>query len=334
MITPRISRAAFLLCWVLATAVFAEEAAFQAEVISVIDGDTLEVLHDGKPLKIRLYGIDSPEKGQSFGTKAKSQLSSLVFSKIVTVEKKDVDRYGRTVADLALTDGTNINREMVKSGYAWWFEKYAPGDQNLKTLEAEARAAKRGLWADSNPQAPWNLRQQKRSFNNDDLAETYGYKPVEPGSIKKQPSDDYKEPGGKKQEQSGKTFESNEPDKSLSRVDPFGGVAIIAPSYWTKREADEIFSLLGIQEASLQNSRGILVVIRSRFVGRMNPEYSTPSSVEGAAKSFDSFLESSDPSFHLYLYTVDSESCKLWGYAAYSIGNSLSLGNFTRYQWE
>jgi len=169
-----LSLASFVL-FIASGVVFAEPSEnYQAEVISVIDGDTLEVLYLGNPVRIRLYGIDSPKKGQPYGTKAKSQLSSLAFAKTVIVTPKDIDRYGRTVAEIILQDGTSINQEMVKSGYAWWFEKYAPLDNNLKSLEAEARLARRGLWVDQNPTAPWNLRAKKRSFTNDDLAERYG----------------------------------------------------------------------------------------------------------------------------------------------------------------
>ena len=147
-----------LICWV-ALASFAEQ--YYAEVISVVDGDTLEVLHQGKTVRIRLYGIDSPEKGQPFGTKAKTQLSSLAFGKIVIVEKKDFDSYGRTVAEIRLKDGTRINREMVSSGYAWWFEKYAPDDTDLKQREAEARSARRGLWSDPQTLEPWLFREKQ-----------------------------------------------------------------------------------------------------------------------------------------------------------------------------
>jgi micrococcal nuclease len=62
------------------------------------------------------------------------------------VEIKDYDRYGRTVADLILPDGRNLNREIVKAGFAWWYRKYAPRDREIEALESDARAAKRGLW--------------------------------------------------------------------------------------------------------------------------------------------------------------------------------------------
>ena len=78
---------------------------FEAKVIGVMDGDTLEVFHEGEPLRIRLYGIDSPEKSQPFATQAKKQLSSLIFGKTVTIEARNIDRYGRTVAIVKLSDG-------------------------------------------------------------------------------------------------------------------------------------------------------------------------------------------------------------------------------------
>ena len=82
----------------------------------------LRVLHEGNGEKIRLYGIDAPEKEQAFGNRAKQFVSALAFGKKVKVEAKGQDRYGRTVADVILPDGRNLNREIVKAGFGWWYQ--------------------------------------------------------------------------------------------------------------------------------------------------------------------------------------------------------------------
>jgi len=135
---------------------------FTGKVIGIADGDTIEVLRDRKPVKVRLNGIDAPEKGQAFGTKAKQFVSSLVFDHVVTVVEFGTDRYGRTIADVVLSDGRVLNREAVRAGFAWWFRRYST-DASLGELEAEARAAKRGLWADVHPVPPWEWRQAQRA---------------------------------------------------------------------------------------------------------------------------------------------------------------------------
>src|SRR5438132_401748 len=91
-------------------------ADFSGRVVGVTDGDTIKVMHKGKEEKIRLYGIDCPEKGQPYGTKAKQFTSEMAFGKTVTVHVTDTDRYGRTVADVILPDGCILNLEFVSSG--------------------------------------------------------------------------------------------------------------------------------------------------------------------------------------------------------------------------
>lgn len=135
-------------------------AEFSGKVIGVADGDTITVLDGTSQIKIRLNGVDCPEKAQAFGTKAKQFTSSLVFGQTVTIRAKEKDRYGRTVGDVVLSDGRILNHELVRSGLAWWYQKYAPSDTVLRGLEAEARAAKVGLWADPNPVAPWEFRRR------------------------------------------------------------------------------------------------------------------------------------------------------------------------------
>ena len=131
-------------------------------VVSVIDGDTIEVLHNDKAERIRLSGIDCPEKGQAYGKRAKQAASDLVFGKEVTIRTHGHDKYKRTIGDVLLPDGMNLNQELVKQGWCWWYRKYAPGDTVLEGLETEAREGRKGLWADPQPVPPWEWRKQRK----------------------------------------------------------------------------------------------------------------------------------------------------------------------------
>ena len=150
----------------------ASAADVSGPVVSIIDGDTIEVLHNSKAERIRLNGIDCPEKGQAYGHKAKEAASALVFGKEVTLQTFGKDKYGRTIADVLLPDGTNINHTLVKEGWCWWYRKYAPGDMTLENLEAKARDAKRGLCAQPHPVLPWEWRRmtQRKDENEDHLS--------------------------------------------------------------------------------------------------------------------------------------------------------------------
>jgi micrococcal nuclease len=141
--------------------VFAE---FSGQVVGVLDGDTIDVLHNGQVERIRLNGIDCPEKGQAFGNKAKQFTSSLLYGKEVTIKPLRKDRHGRTVGDVLLSDGTNVSRELVKAGFAWWYRQYARHDETLAQLEGEARQAKRGLWSDPHSIPPWEVRHPKKAL--------------------------------------------------------------------------------------------------------------------------------------------------------------------------
>ena len=123
-------------------------------VVGVTDGDTVTLLVDGRVQhKIRLSGIDAPEKAQPFGNRAKQLLSSLVFGKTVTAVGTKQDRYRRLIAKL-LVDGQDANLEMLASGYSWHYKKYqseqAPEERvAYAQAEHDARRARRGLWADA-----------------------------------------------------------------------------------------------------------------------------------------------------------------------------------------
>ena len=160
-IRPSASAPAFLLVSVFLYCGQALANDFTGRIVSVLDGDTIEVLHNTHPERIRLSGIDCPEKRQAYGKKAKQFTSALAYGKEVTVQVLRKDRHGRTVGDVVLTDGTNVSRELIKAGLAWWYRQYSK-DASLGVLEEDARQAKRGLWADPNPVPPWEVRQPKQ----------------------------------------------------------------------------------------------------------------------------------------------------------------------------
>jgi endonuclease YncB( thermonuclease family) len=128
------------------------------EVVAVHDGDTLTLLVGTTQHKIRLNGIDAPELGQAYGSRARQLLADMCFRKTVTVRVVDVDRYGREVGDI-YCGGVLVNAELVHAGMAWHYTQYSR-DATLAALEAEARQAKRGLWADPNPTPPWQYRKE------------------------------------------------------------------------------------------------------------------------------------------------------------------------------
>lgn len=135
---------------------------FSGKVVGVSDGDTIKILRLGRQVRVRLSGIDCPEKRQAFGNRAKRYTSDLVFAKVVTVKVIDVDRYKRIVGEVILEDGTNLNRALVRAGLAWWYRHYARNDEKLERLEKIARKNKRGLWADPDPVPPWEFRKRRR----------------------------------------------------------------------------------------------------------------------------------------------------------------------------
>ncbi|MBI2192780.1 MAG: thermonuclease family protein [Planctomycetes bacterium] len=138
---------------------------FVGKVVGVSDGDTISVMRQGKAEKIRLYGIDCPEKAQPFGNRAKELASQLAFGKVVTVRVVSIDRYGRAVSWVTLPDDASLNQELVKAGLAWWYEQFAPDATELQELEEQARASGRGLWSDPQPIPPWDFRKARSQRN-------------------------------------------------------------------------------------------------------------------------------------------------------------------------
>jgi micrococcal nuclease len=143
----------------LAAAVLA--LALLPRVVGITDGDTITVRDGETTYKVRLHGIDCPEKGQPFGRAATEYIARLAMGRDVRVVQRSRDRYGRVVADVWLADGTWLNHALVRDGLAWWFRKYAPRDAELRRLEEGARDAHRGLWADAEPIPPWTWRKPR-----------------------------------------------------------------------------------------------------------------------------------------------------------------------------
>jgi len=131
------------------------------KVIAITDGDTIQVLVDREPVKVRLWGIDAPEHDQAFGTRSQQALAASVFGKVVDVEVRGRDRYGRTLGVIR-SGPSNANLEQVRTGMAWWYQKYAPKAAEYSNAETAARQARRGLWADTDPTPPWEFRRDKR----------------------------------------------------------------------------------------------------------------------------------------------------------------------------
>ncbi len=161
-----------LLALVCCLALSAQAEIFNAKVIVVMDGDTVMVLRDGKKIKIRLANIDAPEKAQPFGKQARDSLLELVGKKQIQVDSRAVDQYGRTVG-LISADGLNVNQEQVRRGMAWEYSHYHT-DKTYIGLQSDARRAHRGLWVQSNPQAPWQWRKLHPSVKTVALAGSHG----------------------------------------------------------------------------------------------------------------------------------------------------------------
>jgi len=130
-------------------------------VVGVSDGDTVRAVDgDDVERRIRLVGVDAPETAQPFGTVARRRLADLVMGKVVAVDDRGEDAYGRTLARLEV-DGIDVSRQMVADGMAWHFTRYS-ADADLAAAEAAARAAGLGLWRDPNPMPPWEWRATER----------------------------------------------------------------------------------------------------------------------------------------------------------------------------
>lgn len=135
---------------------------FTVKVVGISDGDTFTAINeDNLQLKIRLYGIDAPEKKQAFGNKSKEFLSSLIFGKNITIDVQSQDSWGRYIAYAFTPEGRDVSYLMIESGMAWHFVKY-DNTAVYELAEIDAKKAQRGLWVDKNPIAPWDFRSNNR----------------------------------------------------------------------------------------------------------------------------------------------------------------------------
>ena len=158
-----------LILTVTSYSTFADQ--YSGKVIKITDGDTVNVLtSDNETHKIRLSGIDAPEKKQAFGNRSKQALAELIDGKIVTVDYNKLDKYQREVGKV-MFNGQDVNLRQVKLGLAWHYKKYErEQDVEDRSIYADAeylaQRDKVGLWYDSNPIAPWDFRKQKRDAAN------------------------------------------------------------------------------------------------------------------------------------------------------------------------
>ena len=144
----------------LATSLFALEG----RVVKVYDGDTITLLDkDMQQHRIRFYGIDAPEKSQSFGKRSQENLANMIAGKMVNVDVQAEDRYGRSVGIVYLDD-VDINKRQVADGYAWAYMQY--GGEIYKNDELRAREKKLGMWTDPNIEMPSEYRKRQKNGGN------------------------------------------------------------------------------------------------------------------------------------------------------------------------
>ena len=155
------------LCFLVSVSIAASADTLTGKVVKVADGDSITVLENTNTQhRIRLQGIDAPERKQAFGNASRKHLASLVAGKEVTVKWAKRDRYGRIVGTV-IVDGHDMNLAQVKTGMAWFYRYYqkelsAENRKLYAQAEDEARANKKGLWQDKNPMPPWEWRRLYR----------------------------------------------------------------------------------------------------------------------------------------------------------------------------
>ncbi len=144
--------------------------AWKGRVVGVSDGDTITVLHNGRGERIRLFGVDCPEKRQAFGKRAKHFTSGLVYGETVEITPMARDRYGRTVA-LVRVNGTLLNQRLVENGLAWVYGRYCHESfcSRWTKLQQEARAMRKGLWSDPYALPPWEYRHSRQTHKKEQL---------------------------------------------------------------------------------------------------------------------------------------------------------------------
>ena len=137
--------------------------ALNGNVVRIVDGDTFTLLVNGKEqVKVRIDGIDAPEKGQAFGNRAKEYLSNMIWGEAVKVQVTKTDRYGRSICKVSTQKIKDVGLEMIRAGYAWQYRDYN-NDKSYTAAENQARKNMIGLWQDKNPIRPQDYRKIRRN---------------------------------------------------------------------------------------------------------------------------------------------------------------------------
>jgi endonuclease YncB( thermonuclease family) len=154
--------AAIAACATVALAVAgAVHADFTGRVVGVTDGDTLTVLDGTRQVRVRLWGIDAPERGQPWSSRSREALAARAMHRDALVATRGTDGYGRTLARVAV-DGVDLGEAQLRDGLAWVYRRYSK-DRAMIAIEDEARAARRGLWSLPDPEPPWAWRERHRA---------------------------------------------------------------------------------------------------------------------------------------------------------------------------
>jgi len=151
--------------FLLASQVYA--STLTGRIVGIADGDTLTLLDTTNTQhKVRLAGIDSPEKNQPFGQVCKQSLADLAYDRTVQIDWNKLDRYGRVIGKV-LVDGQDVNLEQIRRGCAWHYKQYQ-NEQSLEDrlsyakAEDKARAVKAGLWIEGGALPPWKWRHRPK----------------------------------------------------------------------------------------------------------------------------------------------------------------------------
>ncbi len=154
-----------VLFFMLLTASAMAGSEITGKVVRVADGDTITLLAQGnRQIKVRLYGIDCPERSQAYGQRARQFTASRVAGQTVRVTRMDTDRYGRVVGIVDNLDGGSLNQDLLANGLAWHYTHYCKAAfcREWKQDELRARQKRLGLWKDAHPMEPWQYRRQNR----------------------------------------------------------------------------------------------------------------------------------------------------------------------------
>ena len=156
-----------LLIFALLQPVLTSAEIVEGRIVGVSDGDTLTLLDSSnKQHKIRIVGIDAPEKKQDYGQRSKANLSNVAFNQAVVADCRKIDRYKRNLCVVS-ANGRDVGLEQIRSGMAWHYKQYAkeqPASERItyERAENEAKAKRLGLWAETDPLPPWDWRHSKK----------------------------------------------------------------------------------------------------------------------------------------------------------------------------